>query len=680
MYVSVVVPTYRRPESLARCLDALAGQDTQPDEILVIVRDDDEVSRDCIERRDDRRVRLVSVRVQDTRPGFVAALNAGVRASHGDIVCLTDDDAEPHPDWIRRILAAFDGHPSVGAVGGRDWVYHDGRLEGGAEPIVGILRRSGRVIGRHHQGVGAPRDVEVLKGVNLSVRGELIRQILFDTRLLGVRTEHHSELGLCLRLRRMGYRVIYDPAIAVDHRPQPRIEESREHGRLETRNAAHNETLAVLEHLPAWRRPIYLMWAFAIGTSTTPGVAQTVRSFLLHRHLRWSIFAGAQAGRILGLRTYRRSRRAGPQHPQDGDRSGQMGDARTIKHRDEVLAIGHSPGAAARISQLLGDTTIAHQPPPGWRGMFASSRLVLQSRSPTLYLVDVGMSTTSAALLGRLTGKRVILDTGDAAFALARSLGNRGNFGLALVGIGEWVALHSAHEMIVRGRAHASLMPRPSIHIPDLPPEQARPVDRISLEATLDLKSTYVVGLVGSLIFSPRHRISYGWDLIEALARTAPPVVALIVGDGDGLKPLQAHALTLGVSDRCRFVGRVPVELVSEYVSLMDVAISTQTNDIVGQVRTTAKLPLYLACGCPVLASHVGEAGLLLGPLGWTIPYAGVVDHSYPARLAVAIETWRLDPAGQPARKQSALDLAAAEFDRQVMRARIVSLLSRGKV
>jgi hypothetical protein len=28
----------------------------------------------------------------------------------------------------------------------------------------------------------------------------------------------------------MGYRIVYDPAIAVDHRPQPRIAEAREFG------------------------------------------------------------------------------------------------------------------------------------------------------------------------------------------------------------------------------------------------------------------------------------------------------------------------------------------------------------------------------------------------------------------------------------------------------------------
>jgi glycosyltransferase involved in cell wall biosynthesis len=103
----------------------------------------------------------------------------------------------------------------------------------------------------------------------------------------------------------------------------------------------------------------------------------------------------------------------------------------------------------------------------------------------------------------------------------------------------------------------------------------------------------------------------------------------------------------------------------------MDAAISTQSNDAVGAVRTTGKLPLYLACGCPVLASHVGEAARLLGPLGWTIPYDGTVDRSYPERLAQAVDRWAADPAGTPARREQALSVYREAFDPEPVRARV---------
>ena len=87
----------------------------------------------------------------------------------------------------------------------------------------------------------------------------------------------------------------------------------------------------------------------------------------------------------------------------------------------------------------------------------------------------------------------------------------------------------------------------------------------------------------------------------------ALPVRALIVGDGDGLPHLQQRAQELGLGDRVRFTGRVPIEEVPLYTSMMDVALSTQTNNRIGQVRTTGKLPEYMAAGCYVLATDVGK-------------------------------------------------------------------------
>jgi GT2 family glycosyltransferase len=308
MRTSVVVPTYRRPEALRRCLDALARQDTAPDEIIVVARREDEASRLCIGKREDEPIRLVSIEVPTGHPGFVAALNAGVDASCGEIVCLTDDDAEPHPDWISRILATFAADPSIGAVGGRDWVYQGGRLIEGAESIVGVIDRWGRVVGGHHLGVGPSRDVDVLKGVNLSARGDLIRQVRFDTRLLGSTTEHHSEVGLCLTILRMGFRVVYDPAIAVDHRPQPRTAEARKFGSRQIRDAAHNETLSVLEHLPPNGRVAHLLWVMAIGTRNTPGLAQATRLLFGTGDPQLRLLLSNLTGRGLAIKTYLRSR------------------------------------------------------------------------------------------------------------------------------------------------------------------------------------------------------------------------------------------------------------------------------------------------------------------------------------------------------------------------------------
>jgi glycosyltransferase involved in cell wall biosynthesis len=273
----------------------------------VVVRSEDAASQDVVRER-AKPVRLVLVE----RPGVVAAMNAGIDASSGDVVALTDDDSAPHADWLARIVAVYeaDTDARVAAVGGRDWIHNkQGQLMDGSAHRVGTISWFGRVTGNHHLGVGPPRDVEVLKGVNLSVRGDLLRELRIDERLRGVGTEHHWEVALCLTLARRGFRIVYDPRIAVDHHLQERVDDSRKFSSSELRDSTYNETLALLEHLPRWRRASYVSWAFAIGTSSTPGVVQMLRS-LPARGDGWSLFCGAQSGLTLGMRTYRRSRHA----------------------------------------------------------------------------------------------------------------------------------------------------------------------------------------------------------------------------------------------------------------------------------------------------------------------------------------------------------------------------------
>ena len=109
---------------------------------------------------------------------------------------------------------------------------------------------------------------------------------------------------------------------------------------------------------------------------------------------------------------------------------------------------------------------------------------------------------------------------------------------------------------------------------------------------------------------------------------------------------LKARAAELGISDRMIFTGRVPYDALPGYINALDICLSTQTNDAVGRVRTTGKLPLYLACGRYVLASDVGEASLVL-PVEMRVPFHGSIDAQYPEKLAdrvreiVADETYR---------------------------------------
>ena len=274
-----------------------------------------------------------------------------------------------------------------------------------------------------------------------------------------------------------------------------------------------------------------------------------------------------------------------------------------------------------------------------------------QHRPDLVYVCNTAVPGAPLAVWSRLTrGVPYVLDTGDAVFERARRSGIGAGLKLPLLWLVETLAQRHASAVVVRGTRHREYLQAQGLSrvvlIRDGYAEQssATPDAVDQLRAKLGLEGRFVVGVMGSLVFSPRLGICYGWDLVEALSSLKDlPVVAVVIGDGNGRNWLEAKARAEGVHDRIRFCGRIPYAEVPVYLRLMDVALSTQTNNLPGQVRTTGKLPEYMAAERFILASRVGEAALVLPDL-MLLDYEGEVDTGYPARLAERIRLLQSQP------------------------------------
>jgi cellulose synthase/poly-beta-1,6-N-acetylglucosamine synthase-like glycosyltransferase len=100
-------------------------------------------------------------------------MNVVLDIASGDIIAFTDDDAAPQMDWLERIEAYFLSDDCIGAVGGGDFVYcgiQESWLIEDERKTVSKLQWYGLVTGNHHLGIGEPREVNVLKEVNMSYR------------------------------------------------------------------------------------------------------------------------------------------------------------------------------------------------------------------------------------------------------------------------------------------------------------------------------------------------------------------------------------------------------------------------------------------------------------------------------------------------------------------------------
>lgn len=139
--ISVVVPTFQRPDLLDRCLTALIRQEVDPATYEIIVVDDanSPETRQQVERwrqriggdvaliarilpREEGQCQLPcrhTIRylpVADSH-GPAAARNLGWRAASGEIIAFTDDDCLPTPGWLKAGVNSF--REGVVGVSGR---------------------------------------------------------------------------------------------------------------------------------------------------------------------------------------------------------------------------------------------------------------------------------------------------------------------------------------------------------------------------------------------------------------------------------------------------------------------------------------------------------------------------------------------------------------------------------
>ena len=304
--VDVVVPSFRRPTLLVRCLFAIAAQHHAPARVIVVIRTDDHDSKRALRDLGIARDSLEVIEVQT--PGVLAAMAAGIAASASPVVAFTDDDASPRPDWLARIVAHFD-EPTIGGVGGRDVV------PGQDVPLtrsVGRFTRVGKLIGNHHLGTGPPRDVEVLKGVNMAFRAEALA-LPAPGVLRGDGAQVDFEVLACAWARQQGWRLVYDPAVLVDHEGSPR------HGaddRIQPTpqaiyDAAYNSIVAatVLDGSMPLRRMTYPL---IVGSRDRPGIVRGAVALGRGEREVLARLRPALSGRVAALRI-RRSMIGAPQ-------------------------------------------------------------------------------------------------------------------------------------------------------------------------------------------------------------------------------------------------------------------------------------------------------------------------------------------------------------------------------
>lgn len=271
--VSVVIPTRDRPELLAKCLSTVLTQTDYPDIEFLIV-DNGTVEPQALawlERfKADPRVHVI----RDETPFNYSALNnLAVAGSSGSVICLMNNDIEvTDASWLRQMVSSL-LQPGVGIVGGRLY-YPDGTLQH-AGVVVGLGGTAGHIFRGQKSDDTNYMHRPMLRQEYSAVTAACLvtRKEVYD-QLGGLDTDFavaFNDIDYCLRARKRGWKVVYDPHAEMVHHesasrgrdrtPEQKARLSSEKARLMTRHAdfiahdpAYNPNLTI-EHEDASLAP-----------------------------------------------------------------------------------------------------------------------------------------------------------------------------------------------------------------------------------------------------------------------------------------------------------------------------------------------------------------------------------------------------------------------------------------
>jgi GT2 family glycosyltransferase/glycosyltransferase involved in cell wall biosynthesis len=216
--VSIIIPTAHNRAMLIRCLSAIEGSAYDNREVIVV----DTTPRTRVKEAwywELARDFSVQVLWWDGPFNYSAVNNWAAAQASGDVLVFLNDDTEPlSADWLDELVGWIQ-REEVGVVGAQ-LVHESGDIQHGGV-VIGLSGFAEHLFRGLRPGkwslLGSTmwyRDLTAVTGACMAIRRDIFERVgRWDERFLLC----GSDVELCLRIRRAGYRVVITPFARVRH-------------------------------------------------------------------------------------------------------------------------------------------------------------------------------------------------------------------------------------------------------------------------------------------------------------------------------------------------------------------------------------------------------------------------------------------------------------------------------
>jgi glycosyltransferase involved in cell wall biosynthesis len=216
--ISIVIPTYNRPDCLIRLLDSLLFQTVSKEifEIIVVDNAPEEIPNQVkilCERPAYSKLDLQYIFHPDI--GVSSARNRGVSAARAELIGFLDDDSLPHPDWVETLLRVF-SETKADILGGPTKPYYMVTKPPWIRDTYFVTTQGEKACWLN--------GIRAVSGSNMAWRKRVISDLggfSLSYGYIGNKKVYGDETELNQRARKAGYSTWYDPRLMVEHCAHP---------------------------------------------------------------------------------------------------------------------------------------------------------------------------------------------------------------------------------------------------------------------------------------------------------------------------------------------------------------------------------------------------------------------------------------------------------------------------
>lgn len=209
--VSIILVLFNRAELTLMCLQSLLEQPFHNFEVIIVDNNSSDRTAELL-----KQVEGAQIIHNPTNQHFLLGANQASHFATGTYLLFLNNDAQLLGNSLQAAVETLSSEPDIGAVGGKIILPNGALQEAGS-----IIWQDGSCVG-YGRGDNPDafayqfqREVDYCSGAFLLTPRDLFKQLdCFD---LSYQPAYYEETDYCVRLQRLGKKIIYDPRVSILH-------------------------------------------------------------------------------------------------------------------------------------------------------------------------------------------------------------------------------------------------------------------------------------------------------------------------------------------------------------------------------------------------------------------------------------------------------------------------------